>query len=81
MKATPWQANAHVRAVRLLYAWGKKELGIQGDNPAVDPELHPTSARTQIWDEDSARHFIADLTLPYGRVLHDYRRAGAGSAP
>jgi len=20
-------------------------------------------------------HFIADLTLPYGRVLHDYRRA------
>ena len=22
-----------------------------------------------------AHHFIADLTLPYGRVLHDYLRA------
>jgi acetoacetate decarboxylase len=25
-------------------------------------------------------HFIADLTLPYGRVLHDYRKAAAGGA-
>jgi acetoacetate decarboxylase len=25
-------------------------------------------------------HFIADLTLPYGRVLHDYRKAAAGAA-
>jgi len=25
-------------------------------------------------------HFIADLTLPYGRVLHDYRKAAVGGA-
>jgi len=23
-----------------------------------------------------AHHFIADLTLPYGRVLHDYLQEG-----
>jgi acetoacetate decarboxylase len=23
-----------------------------------------------------AVHFIADLTLPYGRVVHDYKAAG-----
>jgi acetoacetate decarboxylase len=27
-----------------------------------------------------ARHFIADLTLPYGRVLHDYLTAVPGPA-
>jgi acetoacetate decarboxylase len=24
----------------------------------------------------AAHHFVADLTLPYGRVLHDYLQAG-----
>jgi acetoacetate decarboxylase len=23
-----------------------------------------------------AHHFLADLTLPYGRVLHDYNQPG-----
>ena len=28
----------------------------------------------------SAHHFIADLTLPYGRVLHDYLQEGWAGA-
>lgn len=78
MKATPWQANAHARVVRLLYSWGRKELKLQGDNPGLDPELHPTKPRTAIWDEDRARAFIAaapaEIRLGFALLLYTVQR-------
>lgn len=49
--ATPWEANGDVRVLRLLYAWGHKELGL-ATNPADAPELFATPPRTKIWDGD-----------------------------
>lgn len=74
----PFQANATVRVVRLLYSWGRKELGVQGENPALAPELHPTRPRTQIWDEPRIAAFLAaapeDMRLAMALLLYTVQR-------
>lgn len=54
----PWGANGEVRVLRLLYSWGRKELGIEAPNPAEDPELHPTPPRVHIWGGDQIDAFL-----------------------
>ena len=45
---------------RACYFWG--------DDPRVNAPVADFPVRKMV----GAHHFVADLTLPYGRVLHDY---------
>lgn len=63
MKDKPWQANAHVRVLRLIYNWGRRELGLRCANPADAPEMHRTAPRTAIWDAGRITAFL-DAAAP-----------------
>lgn len=74
----PAQANAHVRVLRLLYNWGRRELGLHGPNPADAPELHATPPRKAIWDGVRIAAFLdqapAELRLAMALLLYTVQR-------
>lgn len=71
-------ANAHVRVLRLVYNWGRRNLGLTCPNPADAPELHATPPRTAIWDEARIAAFLAaapaELRLAMALMLYTVQR-------
>lgn len=67
--ATPFQANAILRTLRLLMNYGinKLEWTAIAKNPAVNPELYAAPARTGIWWQPQIDVFLEAATaLGYG---------------
>ncbi len=61
----------------LLVAYNLTEITIKGSwtRPGrlhLIPHVNAPVADLPVRKIVGARHFIADLTLPFGRVLHDY---------
>lgn len=77
-KDKPFQANAHIRVLRLLYNWGRREVGITCPNPADAPELHRTRPRTAIWDAERIAAFLHEapheLRLAMALLLYTVQR-------
>ncbi len=65
-------------AIAQLVAYNLTDIAVKGSwtGPArlhLIPHANAPVADLPIRRIVGARHFVADLTLPYGRVLHDYR--------
>lgn len=72
-------------AIAQLVAYNLTDIAVKGSwsGPArlhLIPHVNAPVADLPVRRIVGARHFVADLTLPYGRVLHDYlaERAAAG---
>ena len=68
-------------AIAQLVGYNLDDIQVKGawSGPArlhLVPHVNAPVADLPVRRVLGALHFIADLTLPYGRVLHDYRRAG-----
>lgn len=74
----PYEANAAIRVLRLLYSWGRQQLGLTCPNPAEATELHQTEARTAIWGENQINRFLAsappELALAMSLLLYTVQR-------
>jgi len=69
-------------AIAQLVAYNLTDIAVKGSwsGPArlhLVPHVNAPVADLPVRRIVGARHFVADLTLPYGRVLHDYLAAGA----
>jgi acetoacetate decarboxylase len=64
-------------AIAQLVAYNLVDIKVKGSwtGPArlhLIPHVNAPAADLPVREVVGGRHFIADLTLPYGRVLHDY---------
>jgi acetoacetate decarboxylase len=69
-------------AIAQLVAYNLADITVKGSwsGPArlhLVPHVNAPVADLPVRRIVGARHFVADLTLPYGRVLHDYLSAAA----
>jgi len=72
-------------AIAQLVAYELTDIQVKGgwSGPArlhLVPHVNAPVADLPVRRATGGLHFIADLTLPYGRVLHDYRAAASGGA-
>jgi acetoacetate decarboxylase len=68
-------------AIAQLVAYNLTDITVKGSwtGPArlhLVPHVNAPVADLPVRRIVGARHFVADLTLPYGRVVHDYLRQG-----
>ncbi len=73
-------------AIAQLVSYGMTEIKVKGSwmGPArlhLVPHVNAPVADLPVRRIVGARHFIADLTLPYGRILYDYLDTGGGVPP
>ncbi|MBL8838763.1 MAG: acetoacetate decarboxylase [Alphaproteobacteria bacterium] len=71
-------------AIAQLVAYNMTDISVKGSwsGPArlhLIPHVNAPVADLPVRRIVGARHFVADLTLPYGRVLHDYLAEGAAA--
>lgn len=59
--ATPWETNAQLRFVSLVYEWGRKQ-GMAGENPAARFGKLRTPARSVMWDPGEVLMFLEQGT-------------------
>lgn len=59
MAATPWQANARIGVVRLLYTWGRRFGLAPAVNPAAGFGRLKVNPRHQVWSPDEIGRFLA----------------------
>lgn len=80
MAATPWQANAVLRVLRLVWAWGRREGFVAGENPAADFRVLKTSPRHIVWTRLEEDLFLEwarpDLRLAYLLAIYTAQREG-----
>ncbi len=78
----PWQGNAILRTLRLLFNFGIYELELPGlvKNPVGRAKLYETAARTQVWDELRIEAFLGCATprlrLAFALLLYTVQRPG-----
>ena len=68
-------------AIAQLVGYNLSDIQVQGawSGPArlhLVPHVNAPVADLPVRRVSGGVHFIANLTLPYGRVLHDYKAAG-----
>lgn len=80
MSANPWQANAVLRVLRLVWAWGRREGFVAGENPAADFRVLKTSPRHIVWTRLEEDLFLEwakpDLRLAYLLAIYTAQREG-----
>lgn len=80
MAAAPWQANAVLRVLRLVWAWGRREGFVAGENPAADFRVLKTSPRHVVWrrEEEDALLAVAgpEIRLAYLLAIYTAQREG-----
>lgn len=59
---TPWETNARLRTVRLLWSWGRLQGMASGDNPAASFRQLDTPARDVVWSSEEVAAFLRDGT-------------------
>ncbi|MSP67316.1 MAG: acetoacetate decarboxylase [Alphaproteobacteria bacterium] len=73
-------------AIAQLVAYNLIDITVKGSwsGPArlhLIPHVNAPAADLPVRRIIGARHFIADLTLPYGRVVHDYLKEAGAAKP
>jgi hypothetical protein len=80
MAARPWQANATLRVLRLVWAWGRREGYCTGDNPASAFRGHKTPARQVVWSHAEEQRFLesasGELRIAYFLAVYTAQREG-----
>ena len=77
----PWQGNAVMRTLRMLFNFGLFKLEMPGlaKNPAERTDLYETAPRTQIWDQPRIDAFLdaahPRLRLAFALLLFTVQRA------
>jgi len=57
-RATPWWANAHLRTLRLLFSFARREGWWTGDNPVAAPRQLRTAPRARTWTDRQVARFL-----------------------
>jgi integrase len=80
MAATPWKANAVLRVLRLIWAWGRREGWCSGDNPAAEFRGLRTPPRQIVWSREAEATFLAaarpEMRLAYLLAVYTAQREG-----
>lgn len=80
MAATPWKANAVLRVLRLIWAWGRREGWCSGENPAAAFRGLKTPARQVVWSREHEATFLAaaspEMRLAYLLAVYTAQREG-----
>lgn len=78
--STPWETNARLRTIRLLWSWGRRQGLVAGENPAADFRQLATAPRDVVWtsQEISAllQHGVRPLRLAIALGLYSLQREG-----
>lgn len=77
--ATPWETNARLRTVRLLWSWGRR-AGMAGENPASDFRQIATRPRDVVWTSQEVATMLGGavpaLRLAIALGLYTLQREG-----
>lgn len=80
MAGTPWKANAVLRFLRLVWAWGRREGWCSGDNPAAAFRGLKTPPRQIVWSREQESRFLSvassEMNLAYLLAIYTAQREG-----
>jgi integrase len=80
MAATPWKANAVLRVLRLVWAWGRREGWCAGENPAAKFRGLKAPARQIVWSREQEAAFLVaagpEMRVAYLLAVYTAQREG-----